>query len=256
MTDTQSDSPPRPHLMVGTPCFGGNATHVYITSIIKLQKLCLMRGVGFELQLLSGDALVTRARNTIVTQFLDHGQATHLIFIDADIGFDPQAIFDMIDFDKDIVGGIYPAKTVNWDLVGKNAIENHPDPRSASMTYVVSFGEAKLLETQGHFARGEYLGNGFMMIKRRVFEVMKEKYPQLRYDRINTTPDPQRGSPNRYAFFECVIDEEGYYLPEDYTFCKRWTDTGGEIWVDIASKLTHHGPYSFVGDTTSMFGKT
>jgi hypothetical protein len=239
--------------MVGTPCYGGNVTHVYITSIVKLQKLCLARGIEFDLQLLSGDALVTRARNTIVTQFLDHPSATHLMFIDADIGFDPNAVFDMLDFDHDLVGGIYPAKNVDWELIRRNAVANHPDLRSASMNYVVDFGDARTLESIGHFARGRFIGNGFMLIKRRVFDLMKEKYPELRYDKINTMPDPQRGSTNRYAFFECVINDEGYYLPEDYTFCKRWIDIGGEIWVDIHSRLTHHGPYSFIGNTTCMF---
>ena len=151
-------------------------------------------------------------------------------------------------------GGIYPSKTINWDLVQAAAQQGHPDLRAASMNYVVGFENRQKVESRGNYARAKYLGNGFMLIKRRVFEVMKEKYPELKYEKINANPDVQAGSPNRYAFFECMIDGEGYYLPEDYTFCKRWTDTGGEIWVDIASKLTHLGPFSFVGDTSKMFG--
>ena len=251
MTD---DLPPPRHLMIGTPCYGGQVTHIYMTSIMQLQKLCLVRGIAFEVQLLSGDALITRARNSVVTQFLDNSSATHLMFIDADIGFDAEAVFRMLDFDKDVVGGIYPAKNIDWNLVQKNADDKHANLRAASMNYVVGFENRQHIESNGQFARARYLGNGFMLIKRRVFEVMKEKYPELQYHKINANPDIQRGSQNRYAFFECVIDEEGFYLPEDYTFCKRWVATGGEIWVDIASKLTHLGPYSFVGDTSVMFG--
>ncbi len=252
MTDLDSN---RRHLVVGTPCYGGNVTHLYMTSIMQLQKLCLIRGIPFEVQLLSGDALITRARNSVVTQFLDKPAATHLMFIDADIGFDAEAVFRMLDFDKDVVGGIYPAKNIDWNLVQKASEEKHPDLRAASMNYVVGFENRQRIESVGPYARARYIGNGFMLIKRRVFEVMKEKYPELRYERINANPDIHRGSPNRYAFFECMIDGEGFYLPEDYTFCKRWTDTGGEIWADIASKLTHLGPYSFVGDTSVMFAK-
>ena len=241
------------HLMIGTPCYGGNVTHVYLNSIVKLQRLCLMRGIGFDLQLLSGDALITRARNTIVTQFLDHPNATHLLFIDADIGFDPQAVFDMIEFGRDLVGGIYPVKTVDWDLIAKNAEAKHTDLRHASLNYVVSFGDATKLESIGHFARAQYLGNGFMLITRRVFEIMKQKYPELRYKSINTKPDPQLGSENRYSFFDCITDAEGCYLSEDYAFCKRWLDAGGEIWADITSRLNHFGPFNFRGDTTCMF---
>jgi hypothetical protein len=254
MTDTTIE-PPRRHLLIGTPCYGGNVTHLYMTSVMQLQKLCLVRGIPFEVQLLSGDALITRARNSIVTQFLDNPNATHLMFIDADIGFDAQAVFNMLDFDKDLVGGIYPAKNIDWALVKQAAADGHPDLRAASMNYVVGFEDRNKIESVGRYARAKYLGNGFMMINRRVFETMKEKYPELKYEKINANPDVQRGSPNRYAFFECVIDEHGFYLPEDYTFCKRWTDIGGEIWVDIASKLNHTGSYTFVGDTSVMFGK-
>jgi hypothetical protein len=255
MTDTSDVFPPTRHLLVGTPCYGGNVTHLYMTSIMQLQKLCLVRGIPFQVQLLSGDALITRARNSIVTQFLDNASATHLMFIDADIGFDAEAVFRMLDFDQDLVGGIYPAKNVDWDKVQANADKKHPNLRAASMNYVVGFENRQQIASVGTFAKARYLGNGFMLIKRRVFELMKEKYPHLRYEKINASPDVQRGSPNRYAFFECVIDDEGFYLPEDYTFCKRWTDIGGEMWADTSSKLTHLGPYAFVGDTSVMFDK-
>ena len=241
------------HLMIGTPCYGGNVTHLYMTSMMQLQRLCLMRGTPLEVQLLGGDALVTRARNTIVTQFLDNPAATHLMFIDADIAFDPEAVFRMLEFGVDLVGGIYPAKNIDWAKVQAEAANGHQNLRAASMNYVVAFADRDKIESRGHFARAMHLGNGFMLIRRTVFEQIKERYPELRYERIHANPDTQRGSPNRYAFFECVIDN-GYYLPEDYTFCKRWTDIGGEIWVDVASKLTHHGAYSFVGDTSVLFG--
>jgi hypothetical protein len=59
-------------------------------------------------------------------------------------------------------------------------------------------------------------------------------------------------SSNLFALFDCIIDPDtGAYLSEDYSFCRRWRQIGGEIWIDIASKLTHTGPYEFVGDHTS-----
>ena len=165
---TDADLPPRRHLMVGTPCYGGNVTHVYTTSLDcqAAKAVSVARRGPFDIQLLSGDALITRARNTIVTQFLDKPNATHLMFIDADIGFDPEAVFDMLEFDHDLVGGIYPAKTVDWDLIRQNAAANHPDLRFASMKYVVDCGDQPTIESSGHFAKGRYVGNGFMMIRR------------------------------------------------------------------------------------------
>jgi hypothetical protein len=60
-------------------------------------------------------------------------------------------------------------------------------------------------------------------------------------------------SNNRYALFDCMIDETGTYLSEDFSFCKRWSDLGGEIWADLDSRLSHVGPLVFRGDLSSQF---
>jgi hypothetical protein len=66
--------------------------------------------------------------------------------------------------------------------------------------------------------------------------------------------DALAGSPNRFALFECMIDQKtGTYLSEDFAFCKRWTDIGGEIWADLESRLDHVGPSVFHGDVASQF---
>jgi hypothetical protein len=62
------------------------------------------------------------------------------------------------------------------------------------------------------------------------------------------------GNPHRFALFECMIDPAtGTYLSEDFAFCKRWTDIGGEIWADLDSRLDHVGPSVFHGDVSSQF---
>jgi hypothetical protein len=54
--------------------------------------------------------------------------------------------------------------------------------------------------------------------------------------------------------FECIIDSKtGVYLSEDFSFCKRWTDMGGEIWADLESRLNHVGPATFYGDVATQF---
>jgi hypothetical protein len=66
--------------------------------------------------------------------------------------------------------------------------------------------------------------------------------------------DELTGSPNRFALFECMIDPvTGTYLSEDFAFCRRWTDIGGEIWADLDSRLDHVGPSVFRGDVASQF---
>jgi len=96
--------------------------------------------IGFSVCLLGGDALITRARNTIVTQFLDTPAATHLLFIDADIGFSPEAALRLLRSGYPVVAGVYPAKTLNWAEITRRASDpTCPLPESA-LQYVVDFG--------------------------------------------------------------------------------------------------------------------
>ncbi len=91
------------------------------------------------------------------------------------------------------------------------------------------------------------------MIRRHVFEKMCAAYPSLQFFREHSL-DALAGSPNRFALFECMIDPKtGTYLSEDFAFCKRWTDIGGEIWADLESRLDHVGPSVFNGDISAQF---
>ena len=92
----------------------------------------------------------------------------------------------------------------------------------------------------------------FFMIRREALERMCAQYPQLRFKRDHSL-DAATASGNRFALFECMIDDDGTYLSEDFAFCKRWTDMGGEIWADLDSKLAHVGPQTFSGDLSSQF---
>ncbi len=104
------------------------------------------------------------------------------------------------------------------------------------------------------FAKVRFAGTGFLMIKRSVIERMVEKYPELKYSRENRAEDTLRNSPWRVALFNCMIDPEtGVYLSEDFSFCRRWTEMGGEIWADLQSRLTHTGSMTFSGDASTQF---
>ena len=89
-------------------------------------------------------------------------------------------------------------------------------------------------------------------VRRQALERMCAHYPQLKFKRDHSI-DAATVSENRFALFECMIAEDGTYLSEDFAFCKRWTDMGGEIWADLKSKLTHVGPMAFHGDLSSQF---
>ena len=244
------------HLVVATPCFGGQVSSIYASSIFALQRaLRSMSNVDLKIHLRDGDALITRARANLVTLFLDDPTATHLLFVDADIGFAPAQVFRLIESGADVVAGCYPIKRINWDKAMRALVANRPNLPAASLDYVLEIEDPDRVVVVNGFTRVRYAGTGFLMIRRHVLEKMcaHKDYAPLKFLREHSL-DALAGSPNRFALFECMIDPAtGTYLSEDFAFCKRWTDIGGEIWADLDSRLEHVGPSVFCGDIASQF---
>jgi hypothetical protein len=242
-------------LVVATPCFGGQLSTLYFASMFKLQRaLRDYPNVELAVQLRDGDALVTRARANLVSLFLDDPKATHLLFVDADIGFEPDQVLRLLTSGADVAAGTYPIKRINWDKVRQAIETNRPKPQSAALDYVLEVENPENIAAVSGFARVRYAGTGFLMIRRNTLEKMCAHYTSLQFRREHSIADVLANSPNRFALFECMIDPDtGVYLSEDFSFCKRWTDIGGEIWADLESRLNHVGPATFYGDVATQF---
>jgi hypothetical protein len=241
------------NLVVATPCFGGQISVVYAASLFRLQKLA--RGYrDFNLKVLfkDGDALITRARASLISQFLEDPTATHLLFVDADIGFEPEQVFRLIECGAEMCAAIYPIKRIDWDKVRSMIETTRANPGAAALKYVFEVDDPNAVIESAGFVKVRYAGTGFLMIRRGALERMCARYPQLQYKRDHSS-DAATASEKRFALFECMIAEDGTYLSEDFAFCKRWTDIGGEIWADLKSKLSHVGPMAFCGDLSSQF---
>jgi hypothetical protein len=241
------------NLVIATPCFGGQVSAVYAASLFKLQKA--MRGYrDFNLKILfkDGDALITRARASLVSQFLEDESATHLLFVDADIGFEPEQVLRLIECGAEMSAAVYPIKRIDWARVKSSIEAARPDPAAAALKYVFEVDDPNAVTEKGGFVKVRYAGTGFLMIRRSALEQMCARYPQLQYQRDHSI-DAATVSDKRFALFECMIGDDGTYLSEDFAFCKRWIDIGGEIWADLGSKLRHVGPMTFAGDLSSQF---
>jgi hypothetical protein len=241
------------NLVVATPCFGGQISVLYAASLFKLQKLVRSYGeINLKVLFKDGDALITRARASLISQFLDDPTATHLLFIDADIGFEPEQALRLIQCGADMSAAVYPIKRIDWGKVKKTMETARPNPAAAALKYVFEVDDPNAVVTTAGFVKVRYAGTGFLMIRRQAVERMCIAYPQLKYKRDHSI-DALTASDNRFALFECMIGEDGTYLSEDFAFCKRWTDMGGEIWADLNSRLNHVGPMTFCGDLSSQF---
>ncbi len=245
----------RSHVFIATPCYGGLAAQGYRQSVIALMTQAAPNGVDLSLGLLGHDALITRCRTTLLARFLHETTASHILFIDADIVFEPSQVLRMVRADKDIVAGMYPLKVLHWDHRAQARMTHGEAAETAAMLYVGQLCDGAELEQDGAFATGRYAGTGFMMIKRQTVERMVAAYPSTRYKAIHAYPLPPNGAPDQYALFDCMIDSEtGDYLSEDFTFCRLWRALGGKIWLDREGALTHCGPFDFRGNAAARFG--
>ena len=236
------------HIKIATPCYGGLVGQLYMLSVVKLIQAAPAMGFEVGLSLLGGDALVSRARSTLVAAFMDSPEATHLLFVDADISFEPEQVKRLLDADKEFAAAAYPMKLTDWARLPQRCVEGE-GLTTAGLSYVGSLCEGDELRIDNGFATARYAGGGFQLVRRSVIEAMFKAYPQTRFGQTHVYPAPPTASPNLYALFESMIDPvNGAYVSEDYAFCRRWRDLGGEIWLDLDSRLTHTGPQNFVGD--------
>jgi hypothetical protein len=252
-------------IFVGTPCYGGMITADYFKSCLQLTALAATKKIEIQFGTIGNESLVTRARNTLVQLFMDEKKYSHLLFIDADIAFNPEIIFRMLDLDKEVVTGVYPRKTIDWRKVKKRIIDNNditiPELHAASLEYNLNVKNPEKIEVKNGFIEVLDGATGFMLIKRQVFEKMAKAYPDLKFKSDQHLNDPHDKTFNyhdtsdwNYAFFDTMIDPESKrYLSEDYAFCRLWQKIGGKVYADITSGMTHYGNYAFKGNVATQF---
>jgi len=246
-------------LFVATPCYGGQCTGLYAKACLDLQAICIQYGIECRFSFIFNESLITRARNYLVDEFLRSG-CTHLLFIDADIQFNPQDAFALLALDREIIGGPYPKKSINWNnivnAVKKNVDKPEFNPRDLDQITgdfvfnpvpgTTSFKVTEPVEVME-------IGTGYMLIAREVFEKYAEEYPHLNYKPDHIGQDNFDGSRYIHAYFDTVIDPQSHrYLSEDYMFCQNARAIGIKVWLCPWMKTTHVGTYSFQGDLAAV----
>ncbi|TAJ71224.1 MAG: hypothetical protein EPO51_13035 [Phenylobacterium sp.] len=237
----------KPFLYLAVPCYGGQLTLHFVSSLLRLQDACRERGIGLYVDMMGGEALITRGRSRLAAQFLGHAQATHILFIDADIGFAPENVFRLLEADKDVIAAVCPLKTIDWEKVRTAAKAGVADLQSAAIGYVVRFLPTpdKSVEVDNGMAKVAYGGTGFLLIRRGAMQKIVDAHPELRA-KMGDMGD--KLAPEAVMVFDTMIEPEtGQYLSEDYAFCRRWRDLGGDIWADFEARLTHVGHAAYTG---------
>ena len=237
---------PRAHIFLATPCYGGLVNLYFLQSVLALQAACEARGVGLHVELLESDPQITRARARLAARFLADPQATHLLFVDADIGFAPDNVFRLLAADKDIVAGVCPLKHIDWEKARAAALAGATDLMAKSVGYVVRFIPTadNSVHVEDGFAQVSFAGAGVQLIRRAVVEAVAAAHPELVADLSDVEP----GATGVPMLFDSMVDPAtGQHLSEDYAFGWRWRALGGEIWVDVQSRYAHVGHMAYAG---------
>ena len=222
---------------------------------MRLQALCLQYGLELSIDLMGNESLIPRGRNVYCGRFLK-SKASHLLFIDSDIGFDPMTVIRMVLHDKDVVAGIYPKKNVNWDLVKQKLTNKNEEPiESMGLDFNINLSGTQLTSDQieNGFARVLDVPTGMMLISRDALQRVTDHYRDELLC-VNDIPGSREIVPEYVAVFDCMrCASTKRYLSEDFAFCRRAQAIDVEIWADLASPLCHTGHMTFDGSIASRF---
>ena len=247
------------NVLFAIPCYDRQISEPTMMSLIKTVMYFRDHGIKFAIATIT-DSLINRARNNMAAKFLAQNQLTHMMFIDADIGFEPEDVIKLLWHDQEIITGAYPIKSINWESVKEN-VNNGIEPKNLlenSVRFVVNpirkKEDNKLSIINGALEIFD-AGTGFMLIKREAFTKLIEKYPHLKYS-DDTGSLGEEEKKLTYAFFNSYIDPHlNRFLSEDYGFCRYWQDIGGKVWVDPTIKLSHLGRIEFEGTMITYLEK-
>jgi hypothetical protein len=223
-------------------------------------------GIDIKFFYLFNESLITRARNYCVDEFM-RSDYTHLMFIDSDIGFDPNDVLTLaalMDPDaeeadrKDIMCGPYPKKTIAWEKIKMAVDKGFADDNPGELERFVGDYVFNPAEGQTQVRIDEPVkvlegGTGFMMVTKHAFEKFNEHYPDYSYRPDHVRTKHFDGSREIMMYFQALIDEKTKrYLSEDYMFCQWMQKVGVDVWMAPWMRLQHTGSYTFGGSLADL----
>lgn len=211
------------NVFVFCPAFGRQITSTTFEATHQLMSAFMSKGIHAGISTFSWPD-IAEIRNMVLAFWYDAmPESTHLLFVDADMGFAPEMVLDMMQFSEPMVGAAYPKRTypIEWAGSGIEAPESR----------------------QG-FIEVEGLGMGCFLIRRDAITTMIEKFPELVFDYMTLTDLAKMGAKRTFGFFDPIRGPNGK-VSEDISFCRRYRETGGKVWASVAHSVTHVGPWGF-----------
>jgi len=217
-------------VFIALPAYDFKVSLKLAISLAKFAQVAPKHGIDIQIGSICGCSVVSRARNLLAKDMLE-SQCDYLLFIDADINFEPEHIFRLMAWGGDPKKGI---------------VAGVPRTRSTTKTYIATLdyddNNALTMDSMG-LVRAQRVATAFMLVRREVFQQMVDAHPEWMYK-------DQRVDGMVPCLFDFMLTDEGY-IGEDYLFCDRARELGFEVWIDPTIKLGHMGVQEYEGE----FGK-
>jgi hypothetical protein len=240
---------------VATPAHGEIFYSPYVQSLLRLQRALFQRNWAMRHATVSY-AYVGEARNFLLTRWFDKTDATHLLFVDADMGFEPQLILDMIAFDKPVIGVIYTKRQVDLQKLAALSAKGLPADRAVARAhdFIVRRLRGRPPRRVKGYVEVEGCGTGIMLIRRDVVATMLKTLPQINDTKAKTSSPLAVGLDRLIRAFD-NIEVDGVPLMDDFAFCYRWQALcKGELWAREDQAVTHIGLHKFAARHTDAGG--
>ncbi len=223
----------RRKVFIGTPSYSGDLCHEYVYSLMNTMAQCLKTGIGFDFLIWPGLCYLDQVRDLIAKQFLE-SDATDLLFIDADLGWDAEAVVRIVQAEGDIVAGLYPFKMDTESYPVRVPVD--ADGKVGSKGGMVVLDGAP---------------TGFLRIRREALEKMIAAHPEWEVESYDARTEKTK---TYYHLFRC--EQEGkQWWGEDYNFCRKWIAMGGEV-LGLPNITFHHvGRKAWTGNYDTFMRK-
>ena len=219
-------------ILICVPAFGQMITATTFLTTHSLRQHLMNKGIGGGITTLSFPD-IAELRSMFITIWMDTmPQSSHILFIDADMGFSPDLVTDMLVFNEAVVGTIYPQRKMPLSWAGSG----NGTPQA---------------ERRGDFMKCEGVGFGCTLIRRDAIAKMIEKFPELIDTRLHLHPAGETlrnaGTNRLLRLFEKLDIPDRGLVSEDLSFCIRWGQCGGSVWANIGHRMSHVGPFDYSG---------
>jgi len=211
------ESTNKKHLMIATPAYSGQVNIQFALALSDTALHLAELGIQLSTRLLRGGALLVADRNRIIEEFW-RSDCTHLLCIDADLGWPVQAVSAMLAQDLDFVAGVYPARMED------------------TYYFIPDLTEYTKLIFKEHLIKAKYIPAGFILISRECVAKLRDKFSHLYYE----PKREDKKDEGAHLLFNTEI-HDGEFWGEDFVFCRRVAEAGIDIWVDPLIEFDHNG---------------